>query len=227
MHQKIGGVLFIVLLLTTSIHAQQNYRVEPSPWAFSWGVGLGSMIPTGDLGDKFKGGFAADTELNLYYGKAFLMLNGGFASNALTGDIDVVSDEGTAVWPANSNALHAFVGGNIGVTLFEADQLSFYPYAGIGYGFIEPNLKTSQSDPVLSGLKLNAFLWNVGFGMDYNFPDKNYAPGEINRILKMGIRYQFQKPNHEKKHEGFGGATHWFTLRFVIGSSMPGKVVYY
>ena len=149
MKVKMNGVLLIALLISVSMHAQQNYRVEPSPWAFSWGVGLGSMIPTGDLEDKFNVGFAADTELNLYYNKAFLMLNGGFASTALKGDIDVVSNDGTAVWPANSNAFHAFLGGNIGVTLLEVDQISFYPYAGIGYGFVEPNLKTSQSDPLL------------------------------------------------------------------------------
>ncbi len=226
MKVKMSGALLIALLISVSIHAQQNYRVEPSPWAFSWGVGLGTMVPTGDLGDKFNAGFAADTELNLYYNKVFLMLNGGFAMSGLVGDIDVVSSEGNTVWPGNSSSMHAFVGGNIGVRLLEVDQISFYPYAGIGYGFIEPNLKTSQSDPILSGLKLNTFLWNVGFGVDYNVPDKNYAPGDINRILKMGLRYQFQKPNHEREQEGFAGATHWLTLRFVIGSSMPGKRVY-
>ena len=68
------------------------------------------------------------------------------------------------------------LGGNIGVTLLEMDQFSFYPYAGIGYGFIEPNLKASQSDPILSGLKLNTFLWNAGIGVDYNVPDKNTHP---------------------------------------------------
>ena len=150
MKVKMSGALLIALLFSVSIHAQQNYRVEPSPWAFSWGVGLGTMVPTGDLGNKFNAGFAADTELNLYYNKAFLMLNGGFAMSGLVGDIDVVSSEGNTVWP-----------------------------------------------------------------------------GDINRILKMGLRYQFQKPNHEKEQEGFAGATHWLTLRFVIGSSMPGKKVYY
>lgn len=220
--------LFIVIFSTSHLtFAQQNYRVEPSKWAFSWGVGMGAMIPSGNLGDKFQGGFAMDTELNIYYQRAFLMLNGGFSSNKLSGDIDVIDGDQTAVWPAESNTLHAFIGANIGATILEVENFSFYPYAGVGYGFIEPNLKTANSDPILSELKMNSFLWNVGFGVDYNFPDKNYEPGKINRLLKAGIRYQFQKPDYEKDYAGFDGATHWLTLRFVIGSTMPGKIIYY
>lgn len=223
MKVKLSGVLLMLLLVSASVKGQGNFRVLSSPWAFSWGVGVGTMVPTGELGNKFNPGFAADTELTISYSRVFLMLNGGFGISGLAGDIDVISQEGDAVWPANSNAFHAFLGGNLGVTLFQVDQFSFYPYAGIGYGFMEPNLKTSQSDPILSGLKLNTFLWNAGFGMDYNVPDKNYQPGKINRILKVGLRYQFQKPNYQKEHDGFDGATHWLTARFVIGSTMPGR----
>ena len=229
MKNKIIGLLVTAFFFSGWVQAQRNYRVEPSPWAFSWGAGLGSMVPSGNLGDNFKAGFAADTEISIYYQKAFLMINGGFSTNALARDIPVVmeSDGSEATWPAGPNALHAFIGGNVGFNIFEADNISFYPFAGIGYGFIEPNLKTAHSDPVLSALKINSFLWNAGFGIDYLFPDKDYAPGEINRILKAGLRYQFQKPDYGKDVAGFDGATHWFTLRFVIGSTMPGKVIYY
>lgn len=226
MRVKISALILAFSFILHQSNAQQTTYIEPSPWAFSWGVGLGAMTPSGNLGDKFNGGFAADTELNIYYQKAFLMINGGFSSNKLTHDIDVVSGGNTAIWPANSNTMHAFVGANIGLTILEVDQFSFYPYAGIGYGFIEPNLKTSNSDPILSELKMNSFLWNAGFGIDYNVPDKDFAPGEINRILKLGIRYQFQKPNYENDYAGFDGASHWLTLRFVIGSTMAGKEKY-
>lgn len=228
MKKKSAGMLIATFFISSLALAQRDYRVVPSPWAFSWGAGLGTMVPSGNLGDYFKTGFAADTELNIYYQKALLMINGGFSSNALAQDIPVVMiDDGSeATWPSGSNALHAFIGGNIGVNILEADNISFYPFAGIGYGFIEPNLKTANSDPVLTALKINSFLWNVGMGIDYNFPDKDYAPGEINRILKVGLRYQFQKPNYEKEVDGFDGATHWMTLRFVIGSTMPGRVIY-
>jgi hypothetical protein len=226
MKKKIVGMLITAFFISSLAHAQRDNRVIPSPWAFSWGAGLGTMVPSGDLGDYFKTGFAADTELNIYYQKVFLMINGGFSSNALAKDIPVVMvDDGReATWPSGSNALHAFIGANIGVNILEADNISFYPFAGIGYGFIEPNLKTANSDPVLSALKINSLVWNAGFGVDYNIPDKNYAPGKINRILKVGLRYQFQKPDYEKEVAGFDGATHWMTLRFVIGSTMPGRV---
>lgn len=229
MRSKFTSLILALCLLSVSVSAQQNYRIVPSEWGFSWGVGLGSMVPTGGLGDNFNPGFAADTEINVYYNKAFLMLNGGFSSNALARDIPVVmmSDQSEAVWPSGSNALHAYIGGNVGYNFFVADEISVYPFAGIGYGFIEPNLKTANSDPVLAALKINSFLWNAGIGIDYNVPDKNYNPGEINRILKIGLRYQFQKPNYEKKVEGFAGETHWLSLRFVIGSTMPGKAVRY
>lgn len=229
MQSKIISLIVALSLLSGFTHAQKNYRVEPSPWAFSWGAGLGTMAPSGNLADNFKAGFAADTEITVYYNNAFFMLNGGFSTNALTRDISVVllNDQGEATWPSGSNALHAFIGANAGVNLFATDNISFYPFAGVGYGFIEPNLKTANSDPVLSALKINSFVWNAGMGVDYNFPDKDYNPGKINRILKVGLRYQFQKPNHEKKVEGFDGASHWLTLRFVVGSTMPGKVVYY
>ncbi|MDD4777111.1 MAG: outer membrane beta-barrel protein [Fermentimonas sp.] len=227
MNSKITTFILAFSLFLSSAGAQQNYTVEPSPWAFSWGAGLGSMIPTGGLGDNFNTGFTADTELNLYYNKAFLMINGGFSSNKLARDIPVeMIDSGDkATWPMGSNAMHAYIGANVGVNMYATDKISFYPFAGIGYGFIEPNLKTANSDPVLSSLKINSFLWNAGVGVDYNIPDKDYNPGEINRILKVGLRYQFQKPDYEKDVLGFNGATHWLTLRFVIGSTMPGKVI--
>lgn len=230
MRQKITILIAALCLLPVFAKAQQDYRIEPSPWAFSWGAGLGTMVPSANLADNFKAGFAADTEVAIYYNKAFLMINGGFSTNALARDIAVVmlnEEEESTTWPSGSNALHAFIGANVGVNLLTADQITFYPYAGIGYGFIEPNLKTANSDPILSALKLNSFLWNAGIGLDYNFPDKEYSPGKINRILKVGLRYQFQKPYYEKEVGGFEGATHWLTLRFVIGSSMPGKAVYY
>lgn len=50
MQNKIITIVFALSLLYGSVLAQQNYRFEPSPWAFSWGVGLGSITPTGDLG---------------------------------------------------------------------------------------------------------------------------------------------------------------------------------
>lgn len=222
-------IIFLTIASLTfgnDAQAQQKRRIEPSPWAYSWGVGMGSMIPSGDLGNRFNAGFAADTEINIYYHKAFLMINGGFSSNSIAENIDVIGQNGTTVWPANTKALHAFIGGNIGVNTSITDKISIYPFIGIGYGFIEPNLNTASSDPILENLKINSFLWNAGLGMDYNFPDKEYAPGEINRILKVGLRYQFQKPDY-KDVEGFVGATNWISLRFVIGSTMPGKVVYY
>ena len=225
MHSKIVTLILAISLLSGSVSAKQNVHVEPSPWAFSWGAGMGTMIPAGSLGNNFKTGFAVDTELNIYYNKMFFMINGGFSSNTLLRNIPVemVNDEST--WPKGSNALHAFIGGNIGINILEADNISFYPFTGIGYGFIEPNLKTANSDPVLSALKINSLVWNAGFGVDYNFPDKDYDPAGINRILKVGLRYQFQKPDYEGDVAGFGGSTHWFTLRFVIGSSMPGRVI--
>jgi len=225
MHSKIVTLILAIFLLSGSVSAQQNVRVEPSPWAFSWGAGMGAMVPAGNLGEYFKTGFAADTELNIYYDKAFFMIHGGFSSNALSRDIPVVMANDESTWPKGSNALHAFIGGNIGVNILEADNISFYPFAGLGYGFIEPNLKTANSDPVLSELKINSLVWNAGFGVDYNFPDKDYDPAGINRILKVGLRYQFQKPDYESDVAGFGGSTHWLTLRFVIGSTMPGRVI--
>ncbi|MDD4696749.1 MAG: outer membrane beta-barrel protein [Fermentimonas sp.] len=229
MQSKIITIILAFSLFLCSTSAQQNYRIETSPWAFSWGAGLGSMVPTGGLGDNFNAGFAADTELNIYYNKAFLMINGGFSSNKLAKNIlvEMIDSGDQATWPMGSNAMHAFIGANAGVNLYATEEISFYPFAGIGYGFIEPNLKTANSDPVLSALKINSFIWNAGIGVDYNIPDKDYEPGEINRILKVGLRYQFQQPDYEKKVAGFDGAAHWLTLRFVIGSTMPGKVVYY
>ncbi|HAR38207.1 MAG: hypothetical protein A2W86_12335 [Bacteroidetes bacterium GWD2_45_23] len=225
MQTRIITLILTISFLSGSISAQQNDRVVPSPWAFSWGAGMGTMIPTGNLGDHFNAGFAADTELSVYYNKIFFMINGGFSSNALTENIPVVIDGNEANWPKGSNALHAFIGGNIGVNIFATDNISFYPFVGLGYGFIEPNLKTANSDPVLSELKINSLVWNAGFGVDYNFPDKDYEPGGINRILKAGLRYQFQKPDYEDDVAGFDGSTHWLTLRFVIGSTMPGRVI--
>ena len=228
MKTKITGMLIAALLLSTLSYAQSNVRVIPSPWAFSWGVGLGTMIPTGQLGENFKAGFAADTEISVYYQKAFLMINGGFSPSTLSSDIRVVEENNNeSSWPAGSGSMHAYVAANLGVKIFEEDNISIYPFTGIGYGFIEPNLKTSNSDPLLSNLKINSFIWNAGFGIDYHFPDKDYAPEKINRILKTGVRYQFQKPNYEKSSDNLNGATHWFTLRFVIGSTMPGKVIHY
>lgn len=220
--KKLGiiGLMIAILSFSGKVHAQQNSHIESSPWAFSWGIGLGSMVPSGELGDRFNAGFAADTEINIYYRKAFFMINGGFSTNSLARDVDVIGEQESTIWPANSNALHAFIGGNIGVNLFATEVISIYPFVGMGYGFIQPNLKTANSDPLLSALKIDSFLWNAGLGVDYNIPDKNYAPGEINRILKVGLRYQFQKPNY-KDVEGFAGATHWLTLRFVIGSTFP------
>ena len=205
-----------------TIQAQQNYRIVPSPWAFAWGVGTGVMVPQGGLGDHFKSGFALDTEIKIDYQKAFFMINGGFSSNQLSTDVPI----NNSTWPLGSNAIHAFIGGNLGVN-FDVDQFHIYPFAGIGYGFIEPNLKTANSDPVLSELKINSMVYNLGLGIDYNFPDKNYEEGGINRILKVGVRYQCQIPDYKKDISTFNGTTHWLTLRFTIGSTFPGKPVYY
>ena len=221
MRTRVIILLLAIIFYSEITHSQQSYFVEPSPWAFSWGVGLGAMTPSGNLANNFEPGFAADTELNIYYKKAFLIVNGGYSTNNLARDIPVVmlSDNNEAIWPSGSNALHAFIGGNIAVNILESGNISIYPFAGIGYGFIEPNLKTANSDPVLSSLKINSLLWNAGIGMDYNLQNKEYIPGKINRIMKAGLRYQYQQPNYEKEVIGFDGATHWVSLRFEIGTT--------
>ena len=76
MKKKMSGVLIAAFLVTALAQAQRDYRVVPSPWAFSWGVGWGTMVPSGSLGAHFQAGFAADTEITLYYQKAFLIFNG-------------------------------------------------------------------------------------------------------------------------------------------------------
>lgn len=220
------SALIACTAMAGSANAQQNtsrnYRIEPSPWAFSWGAGTGAMVPEGGLGNHFNPGFALDTELNVFYNSLFAMINGGFSSNRLTTDVPV----NNSTWPSGSNALHAFVGGNLGY-IFDVDEISIYPFAGIGYGFIEPNLKTANSDAALSRLKINGMVTNIGMGIDYNFPDKDYDPAKINRILKVGLRYQCQIPNYKNDIPGFGGTMHWMTLRFMIGSTFSGKAVYY
>lgn len=214
--------LAALLFVISYTKAQQNYRIIPSPWAFSWGLGTGVMVPQGGLGDHFESGFVLDTEIKVDYNKAFLMINGGFSGNQLSQDVPL----NNSIWPAGSNAVHAFIGGNVGVN-FDVEPLSIYPFAGIGYGFIEPNLKTANSDPVLSELKINSMVYNLGLGIDYSFPDRNYEEGGINRILKVGFRYQCQIPNYKKDIPSFDGTTHWFTARFTIGSTFPGKRVAY
>ena len=199
-------MLFACFIFTAFTFAQQDYRVIPSPWAYSWGVGLGTMVPSGDLGNHFNTGFAADTEVNVYYNKMFLMIIGGISPSKLSADIKVVdkNENNEGVWPKGSGSMHAYIGANLGVNALIADNISFYPFAGIGYGFVEPNLKTANSDPLLSNLNVSSMIWNLGFGIDYNFPDKDYAPEKINRILKTGFRYQFQKPDYSKEAIGFG-----------------------
>lgn len=219
-------LLFVTLVVITgTINAQQNarnYRIEPSAWAYSWGVGTGLMVPEGGLANYFNPGFTLDTDLHIFYKKAFLMINGGFSSNKLTKDIPVSN----SVWPSGTSALHAFVGANLGVD-FDVDQFSIYPFAGAAYGFFEPVLKTANSDPVLTDFNVDGLVTNLGIGIDYNFPDKNYEVGAINRILKVGLRYQCQIPSYKDDIPVFTGTTHWVTLRFMIGSTFPGKKVYY
>lgn len=223
--------LFFIALVAVSgtINAQQNarnYRIEPSQWAYSWGVGTGLMAPEGGLANHFNPGFTLDTELNVFYQKAFLMINGGFSNNKLKLDVPVTDGINSTYWPSGSKALHAFIGANLGVN-FDVDQFSIYPFAGIGYGFIEPDLKTGNSDPLLREVKIDGLLINLGMGIDYNVPDKNYEIGAINRILKVGLRYQCQIPSYKDDIPAFTGTTHWVTLRFMIGSTFPGKKVYY
>lgn len=227
------NIMFLVVtlsFLSGKTVAQQDYRAVPSAWGFSWGAGLGTMVPGGNLGNMFNAGFAGDTEINLYYQNVFLMINGGFSSNSLSSDIRVISSDGVneTYWPSGSNSIHAFIGGNVGVNLYTINNISVYPFVGAGYGFMEPSRGTAKNDQLLRELKIDSFLWNVGLGVDYNFPDKNYTPGSINRILKIGLRYQYQKPNFDNNNEveNFEGANHWLSLRFVIGSSMPGKRIY-
>ena len=184
------------------------------------------MAPEGGLANHFDPGFTLDTELNVFYKKAFLMLNGGFSNNKLKLDVPVTDGINNTSWPSGSKALHAFIGANLGVN-FDVEQFSIYPFAGAGYGFIEPDLKTGNSDPLLREVKINGLLVNLGMGIDYNVPDKNYEKGGINRILKVGLRYQCQIPDYKKDISAFTGTTHWVTLRFMIGSSFPGKQLYY
>ena len=219
-------VLFIsAIFIAGTLYAQQNrqnYRIEPSPWAYSCGVGLGTMVPEGGLATHFNPGFAADTEVGVFYKNAFLMANGGFSANKLTKDIPV----GDSQWPSGTGSIHAYVGANLGVN-FDVDQFSIYPFAGLAYSFFEPNLKTSNSDPVLNTFNVDGLGINLGIGIDYNVPDKNFEVGAINRILKVGLRYQCQIPDYKKTIPSLDGTTHWITLRFMIGSTFPGKRVYY
>lgn len=207
-------IMLIALGVGTTFSQQNNHLNGGSPWAFSWGVGLGTMIPSGDLGTLFKPGFAADTEVSVYYKNFFAMVNGGFASTALSGDIGFDN----AVWQAPSKAIQASFSGNIGYNIYNQNNVSIYPYVGIGYGMIEPAMGASDNE-LIKSLRIDGMIWNAGIGMAYNFPDKNYDPARFNRILKLGVRYQYQHPNYTKEFTGFEGATHWLTLRAVIGST--------
>lgn len=222
MKEKVIGLLLSALLIPGIARAQQNYRIEPSPWAYSWGVGMGTMIPQGGLAAHFKPGFALDTEVGGFYGNLFLMANGGFSANKLAKEISVGDN---SRWPSGSGSIHAFIGVNLGVN-FDVDQLSIYPFGGLAYSFLEPNLKAVNSDPALDGFKVDGVGINLGIGVDHNIPDGNFEAGDINRILKIGLRYQCQIPNYKKSIPLLNGTTHWITLRFMIGSSFPGRAVY-
>ena len=139
MKKKITGMLIAALFLSTLSHAQSNYRVIPSPWAFSWGAGLGTMVPSGQLGENFKAGFAADTEISVYYQKAFLMINGGFSPSTLSSDIRVVDENNNeSSWPAGSGSMHAYVAANLGVKIFEDTTLASIPLPASGTVSLNP-----------------------------------------------------------------------------------------
>jgi hypothetical protein len=207
MKRKITLLLLSALLVSGMANAHHGFKSEPI-WAYSWGVGMGTMVPQGNLATHFNPGFALDTEVGGYYHDLFLMVNGGFSTSKIAKDIPV----GESRWPAGTGSIHAFIGTNLGMN-FDVDPFIIYPFAGVAYNFIEPNLETANSNPALGTLKVNGMGLNLGIGLDYDTTGES-----IGRIRKIGFRYQCQFPSYKEEGSMFDGTTHWITLRFMIGS---------
>ena len=109
MKRKITLLLLSALLVSGMANAQHGFKSEPI-WAYSWGVGMGTMVPQGNLATHFNPGFALDTEVGGYYHDLFLMVNGGFSTSKIAKDIPV----GESRWPAGTGSIHAFIGTNLG-----------------------------------------------------------------------------------------------------------------
>jgi hypothetical protein len=115
MKRKITLLLLSALLVSGMANAQHGFKSEPI-WAYSWGVGMGTMVPQGNLATHFNPGFALDTEVGGYYHDLFLMVNGGFSTSKIAKDIPV----GESRWPAGTGSIHAFIGTNLGMN-FDVD----------------------------------------------------------------------------------------------------------
>ena len=152
MKRKITLLLLSALLVSGMANAQHGFKSEPI-WAYSWGVGMGTMVPQGNLATHFNPGFALDTEVGGYYHDLFLMVNGGFSTSKIAKDIPV----GESRWPAGTGSIHAFIGTNLGMNFDVTHSLSIRSQE-LHTISSEPIWKLQNSNPALGTLKVTGWV---------------------------------------------------------------------
>lgn len=215
----------------TIIRETIRYKFEPSPWAFYWDmIGLGAVVPTGNLSDYFSTGVGLEMALDLRYKKLVGIFGFGFSGHTLDNDIKING----VTWANSSSATLGLGYLNAGYLLVDTKRVSIYPFIGGGYSGFSTSQDVYKEIPELEKLKLNSWFPQVGFGFDYKFKIPKldyYEMGSDGNWSRISVRYTYRMPNFSRSLDGRGnisqpmdGFIHSIMVSWGIGGRGTNRV---
>ncbi len=215
----------------TIIRETIRYKFEPSPWAFYWDmIGLGAVVPTGNLSDYFSTGVGVEMALDLRYKKLVGIFGFGFSGHTLDDDIKING----VTWANISSATLGLGYLNAGYLLVDTKRVSIYPFIGGGYSGFSTSQNVYKEIPELEKLQLNSWFPQVGFGFDYKFKIPKfdyYEMGSDGSWSRISVRYTYRMPNFSRSLDGRGdisqpmdGFIHSIMVSWGIGGRGTNRV---
>ncbi len=215
----------------TIIRETIRYKFEPSPWAFYWDmIGLGAVVPTGNLSDYFSTGVGVEMALDLRYKKLVGIFGFGFSGHTLDDDIKING----VTWANSSSATLGLGYLNAGYLLVDTKRVSIYPFIGGGYIGFSTSQNVYKEIPELEKLQLNSWFPQVGFGFDYKFKIPKldyYEMGSDGSWSRISVRYTYRMPNFSRSLDGRGdisqpmdGFIHSIMVSWGIGGRGTNRV---
>ena len=180
----------------------------PSKWAFTAEFFSGYGIFTGQLTNSFRNNVPMGVAFDILYKRYVLFLRDyiGF-----TRTLDSLQFE-SVVWEKKAQGRVFLPEASLGFLVVDNEFIGISPFAGIASTSVSPTSFDVQKKPEYEDAGLNfTTTYTFGANVDLKFGRSHYGSRPTHSWF-VRIRYGYNKPQFDKKYEGYSGNMHYITV---------------
>lgn len=196
-----------------TIRESIRYKFEPAPFTYHLDfLGFGAVVPGGNLGGNINGGVAMEMALDLRFKRFVTIIGGGLSAHSVKYNVSYNGGR----WYEGSDVGHSVFYLNVGALLADDESISFYPFAGFGYGGFTS--QDNYSNP-------SSWFPQLGVGVDFKLKRSHFNPYYgSNSSSRISVRYAYRMHDYGTESSDLEGGSHTITISWGIGKTTRKRV---